>query len=181
MRDRGPLKALAIVFFSILVLLLMVCEEILRVAGFLVRVIVPEGFEAFLRRQKPVIAYAIFGVAFIIYVIIHVAEYVALWQGDALAVVILTVVSKVYFITVLGYLCRVYAELLLSVRWIACVWGWYLSAKEYLHSLPWYCKVHEFFLRAKTVVRRLWALRKKRTMFAVLWRLYRRRRSRKFV
>jgi hypothetical protein len=55
---------------------------VLALAGLIVRTILPANFEEFLRKQPPGVVWAIVGVAFFIFAVIHLAEYGAFfWLG----------------------------------------------------------------------------------------------------
>jgi hypothetical protein len=171
------LRRAGVGLLSILVVLLVVAEDVFALTGLLVRKILPTNFEEFLRKQSKRFTYGVVGVAFVIYVPLHLGEYVTLWWGYYWSAVVFSLLSKVYSVSVTGYLCRVYSDRLLAVSWIRKCWGWYLGSKKWLESFKMYRVTHDLVVRTKDkvkfTIKRLRARPKGRSLLAVAWRMFR--------
>ncbi len=179
-QSQRVLRRAGRVLMVALVVLLVLVEDILRFAGFVVRKILPADFEEYLRSKSNAFAFGVVGVAAVVYVIIHAVEYDAFWAGFYWTGISLMIFSKIYTVSVLGYLCRVYSDRLLAVSWIKRTWNLYLSAKQWLKSFQWYKIAHAFVVRVKegmkAMIRRFRERFQGNSMFAVAWRIIRMRR-----
>lgn len=179
-RNQKVLKRIGRGLLIAVIVLLIVVEDVLRFAGLLVRKILPADFEEYLRSKSNAFAFGVVGIAAVVYVIIHAVEYDAFWAGFYWTGISLMIFSKVYTVSVLGYLCRVYSDRLLAVSWIERSWNLYLSAKQWLKSFQWYKTAHAFVLRIKegmkAMIRRLRERFQGNSMFVLAWRIIRMRR-----
>ena len=180
-RSQRVLRRVGVGLLGIVVVLLMILEDVLSFAGFLVRKILPADFEEFLRSRSNAFAFCFVGIALMIWLVVHVIEWGLLWYGYWWSAVALGLVSKIYFVAVLGYLCRVYSDRLLAVEWIKRSWKWYLASKEWLKSFELYQIIHAYYVRvkdqAKVLIRRVRERLKARpgSLFSKVWRLIRRK------
>ena len=169
-------RKLTVICFSILVLLLMLADWL----GTLLRRVLPQALEDFLKARSAFFAFCIVAAAMAGYVYLHYVEYAAFWNGHALLGFGVMLGSKLYAISVLSYLCRVYSERLLAYAWIRRLYGWYVAAKDFIHHLPWYVSAHRFIVRQKEKVRvayRLFKERHKGSALVLLWRIVRRKKD----